>query len=88
LGGEGLLGIVGENRRTTTRLLDAQFPPFRTLLPQSHTAIATMDIAPLAASIKRVSLMSDRGAQVRLAFANGEVVLTAGGDDSGEAEET
>lgn len=88
LGGEGLLGIVGENRRTTTRLLDAQFPPFRTLLPQSHTAIATMDIAPLAASIKRVSLVSDRGAQVRLAFANGEVVLTAGGDDSGEAEET
>ena len=88
LGGEGLLGIVGENRRITTRLLDAQFPPFRTLLPKAHNAIATVDIASLVDSIKRVSLMSDRGAQVRLAFTPESVTLTAGGDDSGEAEET
>lgn len=63
-------------------------PPFRSLLPTAHTAIATVDIASLVDSIGRVALMSDRGAQVRLAFDNDEVVLTAGGDDSGEAEET
>ena len=31
--GEGLLGLSGSGRYTTTRLLDAEFPPYRQLLP-------------------------------------------------------
>lgn len=88
VGGEGRLGIIGENRRTTTRLLDAQFPPFRTLLPESHTSIATLEIDPLVDSIKRVALMAERGAQVRMVFDGNELTLSAGGDDSGLAVET
>lgn len=88
VGGEGRLGIIGENRRSTTRLLDAQFPPFRTLLPETHNAIATIEIEPLVDSIKRVALMAERGAQVRMVFDDGELTLSAGGDDSGQATET
>ncbi|MGV9826872.1 DNA polymerase III subunit beta [Gordonia sp. NPDC003429] len=87
LGGEGILGILGENKRTTTRLLDAEFPKFRQLLPASHTAVATIDSSPLIDAIKRVALVAERGAQVRMEFTDGSVLLTAGGDEAGRAEE-
>ena len=87
LGGEGILGIVGETKQTTTRLLDAEFPKFRQLLPASHTAIATIESAPLIEAIKRVALVAERGAQVRMEFRDGSVLLTAGGDEAGRAEE-
>ena len=83
-----LLGIVADGRRTTTRLLDAEFPKFRQLLPTEHTAMATVEIAPLVDAIKRVALVAERGAQVRLEFADGGLLLSAGGDDAGRAEES
>ncbi|MBY6367062.1 DNA polymerase III subunit beta [Rhodococcoides corynebacterioides] len=88
VGNDGLLGIVGDGRRTTTRLLDAEFPKFRQLLPAEHTAVATVPIAPLLDAIKRVALLAERGAQVRLEFAADTVTLSAGGDDAGRAEES
>ncbi|OLL19879.1 MULTISPECIES: DNA polymerase III subunit beta [unclassified Rhodococcus (in: high G+C Gram-positive bacteria)] len=88
VGAEGLLGIVADGRRTTTRLLDAEFPKFRQLLPTEHTAMATVDIAPLVDAIKRVALVAERGAQVRLEFTEGGLLLSAGGDDAGRAEES
>ncbi|MFW0783718.1 DNA polymerase III subunit beta [Gordonia sp. CPCC 206044] len=87
IGGEGILGILGENKRTTTRLLDAEFPKFRQLLPASHTAVATIESAPLIEAIKRVALVAERGAQVRMEFSDGSLLLTAGGDEAGKAEE-
>ncbi|MBT0567738.1 DNA polymerase III subunit beta [Williamsia sp. CHRR-6] len=87
VGSDGLLGILSQNRQTTTRLLDAEFPKFRQLLPTSHTSMATIDIAPLTDAIKRVALVAERGAQVRMEFTDGSVLLTAGGDDAGKAEE-
>ncbi len=87
IGADGLLGILGSGRRTTTRLLDAEFPKFRQLLPPSHTSVANVDIAPLTEAIKRVALVAERGAQVRLEFSEDTVLLTAGGDDAGRAEE-
>ncbi|MXP21384.1 DNA polymerase III subunit beta [Gordonia sp. HNM0687] len=87
IGGEGIMGILGETKRNTTRLLDAEFPKFRQLLPASHTAIATIDSAPLLDAIKRVALVAERGAQVRMEFSEGLLVLTAGGDEAGKAEE-
>ncbi|NLE80177.1 MAG: DNA polymerase III subunit beta [Rhodococcus sp.] len=87
VGNDGLLGIVNDGRRTTTRLLDAEFPKFRQLLPPSHTALATVEIAPLIDAIKRVALVAERGAQVRLQFSTEGLLLSAGGDDAGKAEE-
>ncbi len=88
VGAEGLLGIVADGRRTTTRLLDAEFPKYRQLLPTEHTAMATVEIAPLVDAIKRVALVAERGAQVRLEFTEGGLLLSAGGDDAGRAEES
>ena len=41
--GEGLLGIEGAGRRTTTRLLDGEFPKYRSLLPSESLSVATVE---------------------------------------------
>ncbi|MGX7823742.1 DNA polymerase III subunit beta [Actinokineospora sp. 24-640] len=85
--GDGLLGLSGSGRRATTRLLDAEFPRYRQLLPSEQSSAAIIAVAPLVEAIKRVSLVAERGTQVRLEFADGVLRLTAGGDDEGSAEE-
>ncbi|WP_190819813.1 DNA polymerase III subunit beta [Saccharopolyspora pogona] len=85
--GEGLLGLSGTARRNTTRLLDAEFPKYRQLLPAESAVTADVDVAPLIDAIKRVSLVAQRGTQVRLEFSDRLLRLTAGGDDEGSAEE-
>ena len=87
VGKEGLLGIRSDGKRSTTRLLDAEFPKFRQLLPAEHTAISTIGVAELTEAIKRVALVADRGAQVRMEFADDVLRLSAGADDVGRAEE-
>ena len=87
IGSEGLFGVHADARRTTTRLLDAQFPNFRPLLPKNHKALASVEIAPLIDAIRRVALVADRNAQIRMEFSEGQVILSAGGSDAGHAEE-
>lgn len=84
---DGMLGLAGNRRQSTTRLLDAEFPRYRQLLPTEHITQALLDVGPLVEAIRRVSLVAERGAQVRLEFAQGALRLTAGGDDEGSAEE-
>jgi DNA polymerase III subunit beta len=87
VGKDGLLGISGNGKRSTTRLLDAEFPKFRQLLPTEHTAVVTIGVAELTEAIKRVALVADRGAQVRMEFSDDVLRLSAGADDVGRAEE-
>ncbi len=87
VGKDGLLGISGDGKRSTTRLLDAEFPKFRQLLPTEHTAVASVDVGELTEAIKRVALVADRGAQVRMEFSGDVLRLSAGADDVGRAEE-
>ncbi|ONI72811.1 DNA polymerase III subunit beta [Actinosynnema sp. ALI-1.44] len=84
---DGLLGLSGTGRRATTRLLDAEFPRYRQLLPTEQTSNAIIEVSPLVEAIKRVSLVAERGTQVRLEFTGGGLKLSAGGDDEGSAEE-
>jgi len=46
-----------------------------------------IDTATLVEAVKRVALVTDRNAPVRMEFGDGAVSLTAGGDDEGRAEE-
>ena len=88
IGQDGLLGIATDQRHTTTRLLDADFPKFRPLLPKTHNSLASVEIAPLQDAIRRVSLVADRNSQIRMDFAEDGVTLSAGGSDVGSAVET
>jgi len=89
--GEGIIGFSGTTGgragRATTRLLDATFPPYRSLLPSEWASSAEIGVPGLVEAVKRVALVTDRNAPVRMEFADGSVALTAGGDDEGRAEE-
>jgi DNA polymerase-3 subunit beta len=83
-----MFGFAGGGRRTTTRLLDGEFPKYRSLLPTEFNGSATVDTAPLVEAVKRVALVAERNTPVRLSFASGEVVLEAGGGDAAAARES
>lgn len=87
VGDARLLGIRSGGQRSTTSLLENEFPKFRQLLPAEHTAMATMDVAELSEAIKRVAIVAERGAQIRMEFGADSVQLSAGADGLGSAEE-
>ena len=84
---EGLIGFEGAGRRTTTRLLDGEFPKYRTLLPSEAATVATVDTAQLVEAVKRVSLVAERNTPLRLQFEAGEVQLRAGTGEDAQASE-
>jgi DNA polymerase-3 subunit beta len=90
--GEGIIGFEGSAgggvRRTTTRLLDGEFPKVRTLFPNEHLTIARVDKASLIESVKRVSLVAERNTAVQLAFSDGVLTLDAGSGDEAQASES
>jgi DNA polymerase-3 subunit beta len=85
--GEGLIGFEGHGRRTTTRLLDGEFPKYRSLLPTESAAIAAVDTVALMDAVKRVALVAERNTPVRLAFQGSELTLRAGAGDDAQAVE-
>ncbi|MGA9148298.1 MAG: DNA polymerase III subunit beta, partial [Candidatus Nanopelagicales bacterium] len=85
--GEGLMGFSGDGRRTTTRLLDGEFPKYRQLLPEESSTVTTVDKAALVEAVKRVSLVAERNTPVRLTFSGDEVALQAGSGDEAQATE-
>jgi DNA polymerase III subunit beta len=86
-GGDGMIGFEGGGRRTTTRLLGGEFPPYRSLLPGSATAIGELPTAPFSEAVKRVALVAERNTALRLSFSPGQVVLEAGTGDEAQAVE-
>lgn len=86
--GDGLIGFVGSGRRTTTRLLDGEFPKYRSLLPSETAATATIATTSLLEAVRRVSLVAARNTSVRLSFSADGLVLEAGGLDDAQATET
>ena len=86
--GEGMFGLSGSTRRTTTRLLDGEFPKYRSLLPDTAAATASVDTNALTEAVRRVSLVASRTSPVRLSFSADGLVLEAGGLDEAEAAES
>lgn len=84
---EGLIGFEGEGRRTTTRLLDGEFPKYRSLLPNESSTLASVDTQLLIDAVKRVALVAERNTPVRLTFDGSEVSLRAGAGDDAQASE-
>lgn len=90
-GGEGLIGFEGSAlggvRRTTTRLLDGEFPKVRSLFPSEHLTIAKVKKDELIETVKRVALVAERNTAVQLKFADNQLVLDAGTGDEAQATE-
>ena len=90
-GGEGLIGFegsaVGGVRRTTTRLLDGEFPKVRSLFPSEHLTVARVRKDELIETVKRVALVAERNTAVQLKFGDNQLVLDAGTGDEAQATE-
>lgn len=90
--GEGIIGFEGAAgggiRRTTTRLLDGEFPKVRNLFPSESLTVARVDKDALVDSVKRVSLVAERNTAVQLAFSEGLLTLDAGSGEEAMASES
>ena len=71
----------------SSRLIDGQFPNYQLLLPESATHELRVDREELAAVVRRVSLLAQKNAPLRLAFSDGELLISAQTPDVGEARE-
>ena len=88
--GDGLIGFEGGGRRATSRLIDGDFPRVRSLIPAEGaiTSTVTVDTATLVEAVKRVALVAERTAPVRVTFADGTATLDAGNGEEAQASES
>jgi DNA polymerase-3 subunit beta len=95
--GEEQLGVaVQQNRivfvagRTilSSRLIEGQFPNYRQLLPESFDHELRVASGELTDVVRRISLLAQRNAPLRLAFSQGELTVSAQTPDVGEARES
>jgi DNA polymerase III subunit beta len=72
----------------TTRRIEGQFPNYRQLLPETFESEVTLPRDELLEVVRRVSVMAQRNAPLRLRFAEGELTVSAQTQDVGEGRET
>ena len=72
----------------SSRLIEGQFPNYRQLLPETFEHELRMSASELAAVVRRVSLLAQKNAPLRLAFSPGELTISAQTPDVGEASES
>jgi DNA polymerase-3 subunit beta len=76
-------------RLLISRMLTGQFPNYEAVLPRNNDRLVTVNRDEIAATIKRVAILSDeRSRTVKLALGNNSMELTASHSDLGEARET
>ncbi|MGH3550884.1 MAG: DNA polymerase III subunit beta [Pseudonocardiaceae bacterium] len=83
----GFLGFSAGGRQTLTRLLDGEFVKFASLWPTAVTTTVEVVVSEFIAALKRVALVAQRFAPVRLAFSEGTAQLSAEAEDESSAEE-
>jgi DNA polymerase-3 subunit beta len=72
----------------SSRLIDGQFPNYRQLLPETFEHELRIAGAELTEVVRRISLLAQKNAPLRLAFKPGELTISAQTPDIGEALES
>jgi DNA polymerase III subunit beta len=72
----------------SSRMIEGQFPNYRQLLPENYDHELRLDKGEFLAVVRRVGLMAQRNAPLRLTFEQGSVAVSAQTADVGEAAET
>ncbi|HEX2246514.1 MAG TPA: DNA polymerase III subunit beta [Arthrobacter sp.] len=82
-----LIGFESGGRRTTSLLVDGDYPKIRSLFPENTPIHATVETSVLVEAVRRVSLVAERNTPVRLAFTDGQLSLDAGTGEDAQASE-
>src|SRR3954469_13313160 len=72
----------------SSRLIDGQFPNYRQLLPDAYEHQLSLGGTEITEVVRRISLLAQKNAPLRLAFAEGELTVSARTPDVGEAQES
>ena len=72
----------------SSRLIDGQFPNYRQLLPDAYEHELRLAAGEVGDVVRRISLLAQKNAPMRLAFQEGELTVSARTPDIGEASET
>src|SRR3954453_13565369 len=72
----------------SSRLIDGQFPNYRQLLPDTYEHELRLAGGEITEVVRRISLLAQKNAPLRLAFSEGELTVSARTPDVGEARET
>ncbi len=70
-----------------TRLVDGEFPAYRSVLPQNYLRRAVVNRGAFRDALRRVALEAiDQASTIRMSFGSDEVLVTSRGIDHGEAK--
>ncbi|HUA49801.1 MAG TPA: DNA polymerase III subunit beta [Solirubrobacteraceae bacterium] len=72
----------------SSRLIDGQFPNYRQLLPETFEHELRLASLELTEVVRRISLLAQKNAPLRLSFSPGELTISAQTPDIGEALES
>jgi DNA polymerase III subunit beta len=72
----------------TTRRIEGQFPNYRQLMPETFEHELALPREELLEVVRRIAVMAQRNAPLRLRFAEGELTVSAQTQDVGEARES
>ena len=72
----------------SSRLIDGQFPNYRQLVPEGFEHELRIAGAELTEVVRRISLLAQKNAPLRLSFKEGELTVSAQTPDVGEASES
>src|SRR3954453_4926824 len=72
----------------SSRLIDGQFPNYRQLLPDAYEHELRLAGGEVGEVVRRISLLAQKNAPLRMAFTEGELTVSARTPDVGEAQET
>lgn len=87
--GEHHLAFVSGRRELVCRILEGTFPDYKRVIAKQNDKKVVVDRRGLAEMVQRIALITgDRARGVRLAFAPGEITVSAANPDLGEASET
>ena len=86
-GATELIGFTANGRRTTSLLVDGDYPKVRALFPESLLTHAVVETQSLIEAVRRVALVAERNTPVRLTFTDGLITLEAGQGEDAQASE-
>ncbi len=92
---ESIAVSVGQNQAIfelgdvvlSSRLIDGQFPNYRQLLPESVEHELRLSSPEVTDVVRRISLLAQKNAPLRLSFSEGTLTVSAQTPDVGEARE-
>ena len=86
-GSTEMVGFEAGGRRTTSLLVDGEYPKVRALFPDAAPIHAVVDTQALTDAVRRVSLVAERNTPVHLRFTDGALTLEAGQGEDAQASE-